>query len=289
MLQQGTSWTGKPRGTEAFSLRADRARRTLRPLVGRAGQRMLWAVARRVVRFSRQRARVVDGRTTIRPGRRADAPARWPAGSTLARDAAGPTLVMLAHPRCDCTRASLGELAELLARAPQRPRTFVVFIRARRRCERRGSRPAPGDQATRIPGVTVIRDDNGDEARPLRRLDLGPDPAVRRGTASSCIPVASPAPAASPATTSDAPRFSNCSTAHTRPARPLRSSAALSSPGRSVTEGQSESPMVPELAGVRPDVLGASGSESLDCDERMRSFTRISRRSTSGPIGCSPI
>ena len=97
------------------------------------------------------------------PGMMADAPVAWPAGSALARDPAGPTLIMLAHPRCDCTRASIGELAELLARVRERPRTFIVFIR-------------PGgvsgawentnvwDQATGIPGVRVIRDDNGAEA-----------------------------------------------------------------------------------------------------------------------------
>jgi hypothetical protein len=97
------------------------------------------------------------------PGTPASAPARWPAGSTLARDAAGPTLVMLAHPRCDCTRASIGELAELLARTPERPRTFVVFIRpggVAAAWEKTGT----FEQATRIPGVTVIRDDKGDEA-----------------------------------------------------------------------------------------------------------------------------
>jgi hypothetical protein len=72
-------------------------------------------------------------------------------------------LVLLAHPRCDCTRASLGELAELLARAPQRPRTFVVFIRPGG-VDAAWAKTGTFDQATRIPGVTVIRDDNGDEA-----------------------------------------------------------------------------------------------------------------------------
>lgn len=143
-------------------LRADRARRTLRALVDRGGQRMLWAVL--VVWF----VSVGSGLAWLMaydntPGTPANAPARWPAGSALPRDIAGPTLVMLAHPRCDCTRASLGELAELLARAPQRPRAIVVFIRpggVAAAWEKTGT----FDQATRIPGVTVIRDDNGDEA-----------------------------------------------------------------------------------------------------------------------------
>ena len=63
------------------------------------------------------------------PGAIADAPAGWPSASALTRDPNAPTLVMLAHPRCDCTRASLGELEELLARVKVKPRTFVVFIK----------------------------------------------------------------------------------------------------------------------------------------------------------------
>ena len=97
------------------------------------------------------------------PGLAANAPQAWPTQSALARDGDGPTLVMLAHPRCDCTRASIGELAELLARAPRRPRTFVVFIRPGSVSEA-WAKTGTFEQATRIPGVTVIRDDEGDEA-----------------------------------------------------------------------------------------------------------------------------
>ena len=51
------------------------------------------------------------------PGQSAVAPNQWPASATLARATDRPTLVMLAHPHCTCTRASLGELAEVIARA----------------------------------------------------------------------------------------------------------------------------------------------------------------------------
>jgi hypothetical protein len=97
------------------------------------------------------------------PGVAAEARVEWPAGSKLTRDAEGPTLVMLAHPRCTCTRASLAELAELLARAERRPKTYVVFIKPE---------TMPGDweqsdlwqTAREIPGVSVVRDDGGIEA-----------------------------------------------------------------------------------------------------------------------------
>jgi hypothetical protein len=99
-----------------------------------------------------------------RPGPAATAPAAWPADSAMARDPAGPTLLMLAHPRCDCTRASLTELAELLARTRTRPRTYVVFIRP-------GQVPGGWEdtplwrRAAGMGGVTVVRDDDGAEAR----------------------------------------------------------------------------------------------------------------------------
>src|SRR5262245_2556179 len=97
------------------------------------------------------------------PGVAANAPSVWPAGSHIPRDPARPTLVMLAHPRCDCTKASIGELAELMARATDPPRAFVVFIK---------TRPVGDDwnqtalwrAAQAIPGVTPIRDDEGREA-----------------------------------------------------------------------------------------------------------------------------
>lgn len=75
-----------------------------------------------------------------------------------------PTLVMFVHPRCPCSRASLGELAVLLAQSPQRVNVHVVFLK-----------PAEVDgrwlasdlwrQAELISGVTLDTDEAGTEAR----------------------------------------------------------------------------------------------------------------------------
>jgi len=98
-----------------------------------------------------------------RPGEAAAPPGHWPAGSRLTPDHDRPTLVMLTHPRCTCSRASLAELAEVMARATERPRVYVVFIRP-------GVFPAGWEQtdlwqsAARIPGAVVVRDDDGAEA-----------------------------------------------------------------------------------------------------------------------------
>lgn len=99
-----------------------------------------------------------------RPGAAANAPARWPSASVLTASRTTPTLVVIAHPQCSCTRASLDELAEILARAKTRPRTYVLFLKP-------SSTDAGWEQtdllkrATAIPGVRVLRDDDGLEAR----------------------------------------------------------------------------------------------------------------------------
>ena len=97
------------------------------------------------------------------PGELAHTGREWPQASRISLDTGRPTLVMLAHPRCTCTRASLSELGEIMARARQAPRAYVVFIKP-------GTADVDWEQtdlwrtAAKIPGVTVIRDDDGVEA-----------------------------------------------------------------------------------------------------------------------------
>lgn len=97
------------------------------------------------------------------PGAAAASSARWPSGSRLVLSTERPTLVLLAHPQCSCTRATLDELGEVLARADRRPKTYVVFLKP--------SSFADGWEMTdlwktaaRLPDVTVVRDDDGREA-----------------------------------------------------------------------------------------------------------------------------
>src|ERR1043165_3075290 len=61
------------------------------------------------------------------PGAPATAPSRWPSSSRLARRGGRFALVMLAHPSCPCTRASLAELEVLMAKLQGKLDTFVVF------------------------------------------------------------------------------------------------------------------------------------------------------------------
>jgi hypothetical protein len=87
----------------------------------------------------------------------------WPSTSTLPQPAGKPTLLMAAHPHCPCTRASIGELAEVMAHALGKVNAYVLFVKP----EGAGNDWDDTDlrrSAAAIPGVTVVTDANGVEA-----------------------------------------------------------------------------------------------------------------------------
>jgi hypothetical protein len=92
-----------------------------------------------------------------RPGTPAQAPAEWPSATRLPRDQMRPTLMVIAHPKCDCTRATLAELTKVMARVGSRARAFVVVIKPDD-VEEGWEDTALWTTATQIPGVTVVRD-----------------------------------------------------------------------------------------------------------------------------------
>jgi len=106
------------------------------------------------------------------PGLAAAPPGLWPAESSLQRAAGRATLVMLAHPHCPCTRASIGELALLMARCQGRVEAHVLFYQP----DDFSNEWAQTDlwqSAAAIPGVTVKTDPGGLEARRFRAETSG--------------------------------------------------------------------------------------------------------------------
>jgi hypothetical protein len=97
------------------------------------------------------------------PGVAAAPPTVWPAGSQIQRAEGSDTLVMLVHPHCPCTRASLGELAEIMARCQGRLHAYVLFLKPEGFSDD-WEKTDLWQTAASIPGVTAIVDDRGAEA-----------------------------------------------------------------------------------------------------------------------------
>ena len=97
------------------------------------------------------------------PGRVGALSQAWPAAQ-IERATDRPTLVMLAHPHCPCTAASVGELAQIMARLQGKVAAYVLFVKpkeAGRDWEDTNLRRS----AEAIPGVKVVFDPDGVEAR----------------------------------------------------------------------------------------------------------------------------
>ncbi len=97
------------------------------------------------------------------PSAKDSAPPEWPSSSRIARDAGRPQLVMLAHPHCPCTRASLAELSRLLTTLSGRLGVHVLFVRPKG-VEADWESTDLLEQARGIPGAVVELDEGGREA-----------------------------------------------------------------------------------------------------------------------------
>jgi hypothetical protein len=91
------------------------------------------------------------------PGTPATPSAEWPSDSHVPRTKGVPAIVVLAHPQCPCTRATIGELALVMARLRDRVTATVVFA------EPKDSPHGWEDSdlwrdASAIPGVSVMKD-----------------------------------------------------------------------------------------------------------------------------------
>src|SRR5581483_1747500 len=97
----------------------------------------------------------------------------WPSSNLIVLDAENYTLVMLAHPRCPCTAASLANLERLLQQFPGRIVAHVLFLRPI-------EVPAGWEQsdlwhkAAAIPGVHLHTDLAGQEAARFGGAAAGP-------------------------------------------------------------------------------------------------------------------
>ena len=97
-------------------------------------------------------------------------PQFWPGG--MMRNVDRPTLVMFAHPKCPCTRASIDELAVLMARSQGLVDARVIFFRPKG-IDESWTRTDLWQSAAAIPGVSVQSDEDGRLAREFHATASG--------------------------------------------------------------------------------------------------------------------
>jgi len=88
------------------------------------------------------------------------APSSWPPSTGMGRVPGRATLVMLVHPQCPCSRASVGELALVMARAQGLVDAHVLFYRPAG-VAANWHQTDLWSAAEAIPGVEVAVDENG--------------------------------------------------------------------------------------------------------------------------------
>lgn len=98
------------------------------------------------------------------PGDAAIAPMSWPARSAVPRVPGEWSLVMLVHPHCSCSRASVKELEAVLEKAPRSVQPYVLVFRPH-------ELPAGWERtdvytaATRLRRTRVLIDEDGRESK----------------------------------------------------------------------------------------------------------------------------
>jgi hypothetical protein len=109
-------------------------------------------------------AMTMVGEYSNTPGAAGAAPMRWPSDSHIVRHLLRPTLVLIVHPHCPCTAATLGELELLLAQTQKNFDAHVVFVRPEGLSED-WVKSDLWRRASGIPGVTAEIDGAGAESR----------------------------------------------------------------------------------------------------------------------------
>jgi hypothetical protein len=106
------------------------------------------------------------------PGRSGICPQRWPIGGPVIADPTRANLVMLVHPHCPCSRASLAQLERIMALCGAQLAANILFL------EPRVPTPVWRDtelwrRAAAISGIRCIPDPGGVEARRFGAMTSG--------------------------------------------------------------------------------------------------------------------
>jgi hypothetical protein len=107
-----------------------------------------------------------------KPGTPGAPPISWPINSKIKLSNKQATLVMVVHPHCTCSRASIEELAQLMAHEQGKLAAYVLFWNPRGMPEN-WQKTDLWHSAAAIPGVSVLTDEDGVQADQFRTITSG--------------------------------------------------------------------------------------------------------------------
>ena len=108
----------------------------------------------------------------LTPGEHVMAPAEWPAAAPLEFEYGKLNLIMFAHPKCPCTRASLWELEKIVSRSHEKMTSSVFFLKPDQVSEG-WEKTDLWRTARSIPGVKTIVDRDGEAAKVFHATTSG--------------------------------------------------------------------------------------------------------------------
>jgi len=97
------------------------------------------------------------------PGVAALPPKLWPVESSITQSSKTATLVLFGHPHCPCSKASVGELNEIIAKIHDRIRVYVAFV-VPKDADESWQQSSLWTDAKLIPGVQTLLDEDGIES-----------------------------------------------------------------------------------------------------------------------------
>jgi hypothetical protein len=106
------------------------------------------------------------------PGQAGTLLTKWPTNTNLVLHKNEYTLLMFAHPRCPCTRASMGELEVLMTHCQNRITGYVVFVLPTG-TDSNWTETDLVHSAKQIPGIKVKLDHDGQLAQQFGSLTSG--------------------------------------------------------------------------------------------------------------------
>ncbi len=96
----------------------------------------------------------------------------WPQNTRLALAKDRPTIVLFAHPKCPCTRATMGELALLMTQTQNKAQVYVLFTKPKDFPDE-WQQTDIWESAKNIPEAKVVLDLAGEEANKFQVFTSG--------------------------------------------------------------------------------------------------------------------